>query len=906
MPFWYIYLGVRNLSKKALSILLAMCMVLSCISIGVFTSNAVTVDTESVSASTGPQDDIQGSAVLHCFNWSYNNIKANLQAIKDAGYTAVQTSPVQKPKDYSSSWQETSTQWWKLYQPLTLSISDGNTWLGTKAELKSLCDTAESMGIKVIVDVVSNHLAGEGAGYSNLNSGVDSSLKNSSYFHTYTGGASDSDRYAMTMGHIGMPDLNTGNSTIQTYVKNFLIDCINQGVDGFRFDAAKHIELPTDGSYASQFWPTVINGSQASTDKEIYYYGELLGGFGTAVTNYTQYMSITDTYSSDSTLVAANNGNASWLATSSYSTTAAADKVVLWSESHDTYMGTSGTAGITCTSSISDSTIIKSWAMVGSRADATSLFFARPAATMGTASTNTTWKSTAVSEINKFKNYFDGQSEYLTSSGSISYNERGTSGVVLVNCGGTSTSVSVTANKMAAGTYKDQITGNTFTVSNGKITGNIGSTGVAVVYNAVEVPTASITPGSTTYKTDTLSLTLNYSNATSGQYSIDGGTYKSFTNGATITIGSGVDYGTQTKVSVKASDGTTTSDAVTYTYTKLDPSSVQKVYFDNSSYNWSNVYVYIYDGATGTSDATWPGTKMTLDSSTGYYVYEVPDDFAYGLAIFTESSSATTNRYPADGADGLALNGKNMIMKANHKWEEYSEQVATTVPTTQPTTVAPTTVVPTTEPTEEDGILIGDTNGDGTVTVTDATLIQKHIVKTTTLTGDSLTAADVNQDGMVNIKDATYVQFYVVGIDREGNLCGTYLGEEEPTTQPTTVAPTTVAPTTVAPTTQPVTEPSTYTLTFTRPYSGWSETIYCYYWSDSNTAMTSWPGKKMTYSSTNSYSQKLYTVEIPANVDYIIFSDSNGVQTVDIDFDGSATRYYTTTTTNGKYKVATW
>lgn len=463
---------------------------------------------------------------------------------------------------------------------------------------------------------------------------------------------------------------------------------------------------------------------------------------------------------------------------------------------------------------------------------------------------------------------------------------------------------------MAAGTYKDQITGNTFTVSNGKITGKIGSTGVAVVYNAVEGPSASITPGSTTYKTDTLSLTLNYSNATSGQYSINGGTYKSFTNGAKITIGSGVAYGTQTKVSVKANNGSTTSDVVTHTYTKLDPNAVQKVYFDNSSYKWSNVYVYIYDGATGTSDATWPGTKMTLDSSTGYYTYEVPDDFAYGLAIFTESSSATTNRYPADGADGLAINGKNMIMRASHKWEEYSEQVATTAPTTQPTTVAPTTVVPTTEPTEEDGILIGDTNGDGTVTVTDATLIQKHIVKSTTLTGDSLTAADVNQDGMVNIKDATYVQFYVVGIDREGNLCGTYLGEEEPTTQPTTVAPTTVAPTTVAPTTvaptTKPTEPSTYTLTFTRPYSGWSETIYCYYWSDSNTAMTSWPGKKMTYSSTNSYSQKLYTVEIPANVDYIIFSGSNGVQTVDIDFDGSATRYYTTTTTNGKYNVATW
>ena len=54
------------------------------------------------------------------------------------------------------------------------------------------------------------------------------------------------------------------------------------------------------------------------------------------------------------------------------------------------------------------------------------------------------------------------------------------------------------------------------------------------------------------------------------------------------------------------------------------------------------------------------------------------------------------------------------------------------------------------------------------------------------------------------------------------------------------------------------------------------------------------------------YGQKLYTITIPVSVDNIIFSDSNGTQTVDIPFDGTATRYYTTTISNGKYKVATW
>ena len=48
------------------------------------------------------------------------------------------------------------------------------------------------------------------------------------------------------------------------------------------------------------------------------------------------------------------------------------------------------------------------------------------------------------------------------------------------------TNVSVKANRMTDGTYKDQITGNTFRVSGGTITGRIGSTGIAVVYNAEE------------------------------------------------------------------------------------------------------------------------------------------------------------------------------------------------------------------------------------------------------------------------------------------------------------------------------------------------------------------------------------------------------------------------------------
>lgn len=872
------------MNKKIISIVLTVCMLVSCLAVGSFSTQAVTTDVQSVSSGDqGPQAEIQGANILHCFNWSYNSIKANLKAIKDAGYTAVQTSPVQAPKDYSASWTDQNGQWWKLYQPITLSIADGNTWLGTKAELKALCTEAENYDIKVVVDIVANHMgniSGTGNNMSDISTQVESEIRNnSSYWHLNSIWANDGSRYDMTQGSIGEPDLNTGNSYIQNRVKNLLIDCINQGVDGFRFDAAKHIELPTDSGCGSDFWPTVINGSQSSTSQKIFYYGEILNGCGTDISNYTKYMSITDNYTSDSKLVAANSSDASGLAGSSYSKGAAPNKNVLWVESHDTYMGDSGSAGYKNTKNISNTSIVKAWAIVGSRANASSLFFARPASKMGDASSDTTWKSTAVSEVNKFKNYFASESEYLSSSGSVAYNERGTSGVVISKLDGAG-SVSLTAKKMASGTYKDQVSGNIFTVSNGKISGTVGSSGVAVVYNVEEPgPSVTVNPGSSSYKTDTLSVKLNYNNsAKSGWYSIDGGAYKSFTDGQTITIGSGAAYGTVTTLSVKASDGSTTSEPVSYTYTKVDPSATQKIYFDNSSYNWSSVYAYIYSGST--SNGAWPGTKMTLDSATGYYVIEVPEAFAEGNVIFTESETASTNRYPADMEPGLSIGGKTMIFKANHEWSEYTAvQPTTAAPTTQPTTAQPTTAQPTTQPTTAqptttvpattaptERVLIGDVDFSGAINIKDATLLQKYMAGN--IAPDVMNfeiAADVNGDGVISVKDATVVQYYVARNYEKSELCGTYVGGETPTT---------------APTTEPTTAPPSGNYIYFKNTSNWS-TVKAYYWSTSDTTLTSWPGVEM-----ESIDDSVYRIELPETAEFVIFNNGGGDQTSDITLEG--------------------
>lgn len=900
------------MSKKIMSAILALCMALSCLTVGSFVAEARTNETAEVSAQTtsvetgadyGLVDNVQDGQILQCWNWSYNGIKANMKKIAEQGFSAIQTSPIQTIKETTQN-RQMSGSWWVYYQPSNFSIeTNGQNACGTKSEFKAMCDEAHKYGVKVIVDAVLNHLANNGD--NTLSPTIPDDIRNdSSCWHDISKNSWYATRYDITqycMG--GLPDLNTSNTKIQNYAISFLKEAIDAGADGFRFDGAKHIETPVDSGCASQFWPNVLGAatSYAKSKRGItpYYYGEILDkvtgdndkNVATSVLgSYTSMMSITTSSVSNSIRNSVNSGDSNGAKRSDFylddGSQPAGNKSVLWNESHDTYANGASRGQ-------SDTTLKKTWAMVGSRAQACGMYLARPrnySDQIGTASV-TAWGDDEVRAVNQFKNYFAGKTEYLSSEGSIAYNERGTEGVVLVNCSGSSASVNVTAHKMTAGNYTDQVSGNKFTVANGKISGNIGSTGVAVVYNAKPAgPSASINPGSQSYKTDTLNLTLNYKNATSGQYSIDGGSFASFTNGQTITIGSGLAYGTKTTVTVKASDSSTTCDPVTYTYTKVDQSLVQKVYFDNSSYNWSSAYAYIYVDET-TRNAAWPGVKMTKDSATGYYVIEVPEELENGYVILTESSSATTNRYPADGETGMPLNGRTMIMRANHSWVEYTQIPSTTAPTTRPTT-QPTTVPSTTAPVNK--ILIGDVNLNGKITISDATDIQSHISEYKTLSGNNAIAADVDKNGTINIKDATAIQCYLAGLTELAAHCGEYIGGETPTTATTTPQPTTqpttqaTQPTTAPPTTVPT--PETYTVKFSNSQR-WSGTIYCYYWTDGEVGSVAWPGTKMTFVENNDYGEAIYSIEVPSDADYIIFNNNNS-QTVDIPFNGSELNFY--------------
>ncbi len=894
-------------AKKIASLVVASALLTS--SFAAITSvNAAEVDSaQTASADSTLRDKVGDGVMLHAFNWSYNTIKENLPAIAAAGYTTVQTSPVQQPKDYSTSGDVTG-QWWKLYQPISFHIAE-ESWLGTKDDLKSLCDEADKYGIKIICDIVSNHIANADEDRPNVVSNQVKKYepefykKRKTYTRTYTGHANDSSVQAVVQGHVSScPDLVTNDTAVQEYIINLLKECIDCGVDGFRFDAAKHIETEDDGEYASDYWKNVTTSASSyytqKTGDDLYIYGEILNNCGAdrSYSSYTKYINVTDNKTGDAVLYNVTKGKASTATNAKYKSGVAASNAVLWAESHDTYEGSSGSSGFSNTAGISDENVVKAWAIVASRKDSTALFFARPGtALMGNISTDSTYKSTAVSEINKFHNLFVGQSEKLGSSGDIAYVARGTSGIVLSNCKGTNASVSISGTGLADGKYTDTVSGAEFTVANGVLTGSIGNTGVAVVYNGTTTPKAinSVESGSS-FKGDTMTLTLSLENATSGTYCLDDSTPVKFTGTTSIRIGSDYKPGETINLTVTATDGVKTSSMV-YKYTKstAQESGVYVFFNPANKKGWSAPYqVYIYDETTnkGTvyKNANWPGEAMTLDPATGYYYYEVPksssisadeDDENQAASDFDLSTSANTRviisekggeQYPGRTDTPISLNGSSKAFSLTKAgtWEDTTltptkvEIEATDVtkgsaaePTTKPVpSTQPTTAQPTTEPSGN--AVYGEVNGDGDITIVDATLVQKHVAQLETLSADKQILADVNGDNTISVVDATLIQKYIVNLKDWGRTGDVYQAE-----QPTTPEPTTAEPTTVKPTAQPTTKPAdTYTLYF-KTKLGWMTSdgvsLFAY---DLDT------GASYQFEQDTDAYPNVYTVEVPATV----------------------------------------
>ncbi|MBQ8000594.1 MAG: starch-binding protein [Ruminococcus sp.] len=170
-----------------------------------------------------------------------------------------------------------------------------------------------------------------------------------------------------------------------------------------------------------------------------------------------------------------------------------------------------------------------------------------------------------------------------------------------------------------------------------------------------------------------LTVTLKVSSATSATYTINGGDAVAFKDGDKITIGEDGKAGDVFTLELSATDGTETETAK-YTYIKTDtPVADAIVYFDNSQFNWENVYCYAY----GTKEnAKWPGKAMSFDENTGYYYMTFDSSYKSENIIFNDGQDGDINpeaqQYPK--ASGLAMStGDCKLLTKELQWIDYGK-----------------------------------------------------------------------------------------------------------------------------------------------------------------------------------------------------------------------------------------
>ena len=660
------------------------------------TASESTLATASQAAKYGLADDIQDGAILHAWCWSFNTIKENMKDIAAAGFTTVQTSPANECKDTYSNMKlmgsdevnGTDGCWWWQYQPTDWKI--GNYQLGTRDDFKAMCAEADKYGIKVIVDVIPNHTTPDLPKVSqNLYNAVGGkdNLYHANGFKEITQWGN---RYECTTGQMGgLPDVNTENPDFQAYFLKYLNDLIACGADGFRYDTAKHIGVPSDPldakSTRNNFWPVVTGEESAKGvtlgDKNVFTYGEVLQGDNVPESEYAKYMRMTAS-SYGETLRGAVTGNSFDVDSISNWRHASPGRLVTWVESHDTYCN----AGVS--SRMTDEQLRLAWAVIAARKDGTPLFYSRPDGSNGAsgnrwgnnvlgAKGNNEFKSTEVREVNLFRNAMAGKSEYLRNPGKdsqILQIDRGNEGTVIINLKEESVNIN-SDTKMKNGTYKDQVSGRTFTVSNGKISGTLDKRKVAVIYNKDQESVGiSSTTGSNSFSTDTLDVKLSAKNVQNATYTTSEGDSGSYTDGEVIAVGAKSQIGDTITVTVK---GTGTKGEVTdsaeFKKTEKDPylkyiDGSYDVYIKKPD-GWGdkiNCYAYVDEK---TNNGEWPGVEMKY-LGEGVYAYNLPDDFKTASVIFNDGVS----QYPAAQQAGLEFTKGQSMAYINGSWTKVEKK----------------------------------------------------------------------------------------------------------------------------------------------------------------------------------------------------------------------------------------
>ena len=635
-------------------------------------------------------DKIEEGNILHCFSWPMKYITEELPNIAAAGFGSIQISPLQRP-DINEGWT-----WYTIYLPYDYHVFN-SPGMGSREDLRTLCSEADKYGIKIIVDVVINHVNKTEPYYN-------------PWFKDYEGGRyrtwggdgniNYDSRRSITHDRLGdYVELNTENSNVIARAKAYIEELRDLGVKGIRYDAAKHIELPseTDGN-GQGVWPAVTSVTG------LFHYGEIVGdcvnGSDEKISEYTQYLWVPD--NQYTTKAARENGGIP-TANAGGRDSKTGGHLIYWAESHDDYSNDEWSERI------DQGVVDRAYCAFACRNTQAALYYSRPRArgkdNIKIEKGSLAFMGKHIVEVNKFRNAMTGLEDYFThNNGVVSVTRKGGGAVIIAKGANQSVSIANGGGYCPVGTYTDRVSGAQFTVTASTISGNVGPTGVAVIYNdnfykTTTAPTSVTITGNKLYNvayagnfsngknyihywkdSDKTNSTLNTvwpgirmerAKGSDGKYywcaavpaGVDG---IIFNNGASHNDG-GMQTGNLPLVSDYIMDnGGATITPVTFktgsfttepTYTTSKTVTIDGDYNIASSTNFE--YVHYWGGE---KDSSWPGEKMTPskgDDGNTYNCFKVPAG-TKGI-IFTNGEAADAKN---EKTGDLSYSGKKVMCES--------------------------------------------------------------------------------------------------------------------------------------------------------------------------------------------------------------------------------------------------
>lgn len=213
-----------------------------------------------------------GDVIANLFQWNWPSVAAECtDVLGPKGYGAVQVAP---PED-SIRLAGSTHPWWEVYQPVGYDL---NSRMGNEDQFKSMVATCHDAGVKVYADAVVNHTSGNDQTSTDSYGGdsFDVSAKqygqvpyDASDFHSYPADCPNSDMaiddwnsqtQVQECDLSNLADLKTESEDVRAKIAGYLNKLISYGVDGFRVDAAKHINQSDMADIESRLDDTAWGG----------------------------------------------------------------------------------------------------------------------------------------------------------------------------------------------------------------------------------------------------------------------------------------------------------------------------------------------------------------------------------------------------------------------------------------------------------------------------------------------------------------------------------------------------------------------------------------------------------------------------------------------------------------------